>query len=152
MSHLALPRGVPAGRGASAGSASADGASAGRRAVPAAAARVAAALATARVAAALAAALAAAGPAAAADAQAGFAKSAICASCHGQAGVSPVPTYPNIAGQNALYLEYALHLYKAGERRGEQAGMMYTVAQALSEADIADLAAYYASLKPAGGY
>lgn len=82
----------------------------------------------------------------AADAGAGLAKSAICASCHGPLGLSPVPTYPNLAGQNALYLEYALRLYRSGERRGEQAGMMYTVAQALTDTDIADLAAYYASL------
>lgn len=82
----------------------------------------------------------------AADPAEGLAKSAICASCHGPLGLSPVPTYPNLAGQNALYLEYALRLYRSGERRGEQAGMMYTVAQALSDADIGNLAAYYASL------
>jgi cytochrome c553 len=85
-------------------------------------------------------------PAEAADPAAGLAKSAICASCHGPLGLSPVPTYPNLAGQNALYLEYALRLYRSGERRGEQAGMMYTVAQALTDTDIADLAAYYAAL------
>ena len=81
-----------------------------------------------------------------ADATAGLAKSAICASCHGPLGLSPVPTYPNLAGQNRLYLDYALRLYRSGERRGDQAGMMYTVAQALSDTDIGDLAAYYASL------
>lgn len=86
------------------------------------------------------------------DVAAGLAKSAICASCHGPAGVSPVPSYPNLAGQNPLYLDYALRRYRAGERRGDEAGMMYTVTQALSDADIADLAAYYAGLKPAGGY
>lgn len=85
-------------------------------------------------------------PAAAGDAAAGLAKSAICASCHGPLGLSPVPTYPNLAGQNALYLDYALRRYRDGERRGEQAGMMYTVAQALTDGDIADLAAYYAAL------
>jgi cytochrome c553 len=96
-----------------------------------------------------AAAICAIGPAAADAPQKGLAKSAICASCHGVAGRSPVPTYPNIAGQNALYIDYALRLYRDGRRSGEQAGMMYTVTQALSDADIADLAAYYASL-PAG--
>lgn len=93
--------------------------------------------------------LAATVPAAAGDATAGLAKSAICASCHGPLGLSPVSTYPNLAGQNALYLDYALRRYRDGERRGEQAGMMYTVAQALSDADIADLAAYYAGLPTA---
>lgn len=76
----------------------------------------------------------------------GLAKSAICASCHGPAGLSPIPSYPNIAGQNPLYIDYALRRYKLGERRGEQAGMMYTVAQSLSDEDIKDLAAYYAAL------
>ncbi len=80
------------------------------------------------------------------DAAAGLKKSAICASCHGPVGKSPIPTYPNIAGQNPLYIDYALQRYKAGERRGAQAGMMYTVTQALTAADIADLAAYYSSL------
>lgn len=85
---------------------------------------------------------------AAADASKGLAKSAICASCHGPAGISPVPDYPNIAGQNPLYLEYALRRYRAGDRRGDQAGMMFTVTQALTDADITNLAAYYAALRP----
>jgi cytochrome c553 len=84
----------------------------------------------------------------AAQATRGLARSAICASCHGPAGISPIPTYPNIAGQNPLYLGYALRRYKQGERRGEQAGMMYTVTQSLTEQDITDLAAYYAALPP----
>ena len=79
---------------------------------------------------------------------AGFEKSAICASCHGPVGISPVPTYPNIAGQNPLYIEYALKRYRAGERSGDQSGMMFTVTQALDDADITDLANYYASLPP----
>ena len=87
-----------------------------------------------------------AAPARAGDPAAGLGKSAICASCHGPLGLSPVPTYPNLAGQNALYLAYALRLYRSGERRGDQAGMMYTVAQALTDTDIDDLAAYYAAL------
>ncbi|MEJ8573620.1 c-type cytochrome [Microbaculum marinum] len=81
-----------------------------------------------------------------AGAAAGFEKAAICASCHGPFGISPVPTYPNIAGQNPLYIEYALRRYRSGERGGDQAGMMYTVTQALSDNDIADLAVYYAGL------
>lgn len=82
------------------------------------------------------------------EAAAGLPKSAICASCHGPVGISPVPTYPNIAGQNPLYIEYALKRYRAGDRGGDQSGMMYTVTQALSDADITDLANYYASLPP----
>ena len=84
----------------------------------------------------------------ASDASKGLAKAAICASCHGPAGISPVPGYPNIAGQNPLYLEYALRRYRAGERAGEHAGMMFTVTQALSDNDISDLAAYFGALRP----
>jgi cytochrome c553 len=84
--------------------------------------------------------------------RAGFGKAALCASCHGPAGISPVPTYPNLAGQNELYLAYALRRYRSGEREGEQAGMMFTVAQALSDEDIEDLAAYFSSLRPVAGY
>jgi len=84
----------------------------------------------------------------ASDASAGLAKSAICASCHGPVGISPVPSYPNIAGQNPLYLDYAIRRYRDGQRSGDQAGMMFTVTQALTDADISDLAAYYGSLKP----
>jgi cytochrome c553 len=85
----------------------------------------------------------------ASDVSKGLTKAAICASCHGPAGISPVPGYPNIAGQDPLYLEYALRRYRAGDRRGDNAGMMYTVSQALTDADIGDLAAYYGSLRPA---
>jgi cytochrome c553 len=84
----------------------------------------------------------------AADTAKGLAKAAICASCHGPVGISPVPGYPDIAGQKSLYLEYALRRYRAGDRRGDHAGMMYTVTQALTDADISDLAAYYGSLRP----
>jgi cytochrome c553 len=86
--------------------------------------------------------------ASASDASRGLNKAAICASCHGPAGISPVPGYPNIAGQNPLYLEYAMRRYRAGERGGEHAGMMFTVMQALSDDDISDLAAYFAALRP----
>ena len=89
---------------------------------------------------------------AAADSESILKVSAICASCHGPAGVAPDPTYPNIAGQNPLYIEYALRRYRAGERGGDQAGMMYTVTQALSDTDIKDLAAYYGSLPPGKVY
>ncbi len=96
--------------------------------------------------------LALSAPDASADAKNGLAKSAICASCHGPVGVSPNPTFPNIAGQNPLYIQYALRRYRSGERGGEQAGMMYTVTQALSDTDIQDLAAYYGSLPPGRAY
>ncbi|KAA1171484.1 c-type cytochrome [Marinobacter salinexigens] len=88
--------------------------------------------------------------ASAADAAAGKAKAAVCAACHGQSGVAQIPTYPNLAGQNEQYLVSALKAYKDKQRNGGQAAIMQGQAAALSDTDIANLAAYFASL-PAGG-
>ncbi|QSP95320.1 cytochrome c [Marinobacter salinisoli] len=90
------------------------------------------------------------GVAAAADVEAGKAKAAVCAACHGQNGIAQIPTYPNLAGQNEQYLVSALKAYKNKQRSGGQAAIMQGQAAALSDTDIANLAAYYASL-PAGG-
>ncbi len=84
---------------------------------------------------------------AAGNADAGKGKVAVCASCHGANGIAMVPTYPNLAGQNAAYIEGALKAYKTQERKGYQAAIMYGMAAPLSDQDIADIAAYYASLK-----
>ncbi|WP_372986008.1 c-type cytochrome [Marinobacter sp.] len=88
--------------------------------------------------------------AAAGDVEAGKAKAAVCAACHGQNGMAQIPTYPNLAGQNEQYLVSALKAYKNKQRSGGQAAIMQGQAAALSDEDIANLAAYYASL-PAGG-
>ncbi|WP_061796703.1 c-type cytochrome [Serratia ficaria] len=85
---------------------------------------------------------------AAGDAAAGKEKSAGCMACHGAEGKVKVPMYPNLAGQNTLYLQHALQAYKKGERNGGQAEVMKAYVSGLSDADIADLAAYYAGLKP----
>lgn len=82
---------------------------------------------------------------AAGDPAAGQAKSLTCAGCHGQDGKSMIPTYPNLAGQNAAYIEGALKAYRSQERTGYQAALMYGMAASLSDQDIADLAAYYSS-------
>jgi cytochrome c553 len=79
---------------------------------------------------------------AAGDANAGQAKSAICAACHGADGNSVVPNWPKIAGQHASYLERQLGLIKGGERPvPEMAGIV----MGLSDQDMADFAAYFAS-------
>ncbi|MEP4545957.1 MAG: cytochrome c [Saccharospirillum sp.] len=96
------------------------------------------------------AALAAASAWAEGDAAAGQAKSAVCAACHGANGISAVPIYPNLAGQKEAYLANVLAAYKSKERQGANAAVMWGIATPLSEQDIANLAAYYASL-PAGG-
>ncbi len=84
------------------------------------------------------------------DVAAGQAKSAVCAACHGANGISSVPIYPNLAGQKEAYLVNVLAAYKSKERQGANAAVMWGIAAPLSEQDIANLAAYYASL-PAGG-
>jgi cytochrome c553 len=87
---------------------------------------------------------------AAADIEAGKARSAVCAACHGKDGIAQVPSYPNLAGQNERYLVSSLKSYKNKQRTGGQAVIMHSQAASLSDDDIANLAAYYASL-PAGG-
>jgi cytochrome c553 len=83
-------------------------------------------------------------PAAGADAQAGRAKASACAVCHGQAGISTLPNAPNLAGQPAIYLEEQLRNYRSGKRRHE---VMDVIAKPLTDAEIADLAAWYASIR-----
>ncbi|MGH1370714.1 MAG: c-type cytochrome [Cellvibrionaceae bacterium] len=83
---------------------------------------------------------------AAGDAAAGKARAAVCTSCHGANGKAMIPTYPNLAGQNAQYLVSAMKAYKSGQRTGGQAAIMAGMAAPLSDADIANLAAYYSSL------
>lgn len=70
-----------------------------------------------------------------------------CASCHGAEGLSPNDTWPNLAGQNAAYLVRILGAYKSG---AETDVMMSPVAKTLSDADIQNLAAYYAGLSCEG--
>jgi len=82
----------------------------------------------------------------AADAAAGKAKAVMCTACHGANGKAMIPTYPNLAGQNEQYIILALNAYKGGKRTGGQAGIMTGMAAGLSDADIANLAAFYSSL------
>ncbi len=79
---------------------------------------------------------------AAGDADAGQTKAAVCAACHGADGNSMVPMWPKLAGQHASYLERQLNLIKSGSRTvPEMAGIVI----ALSEQDMADVAAYFSS-------
>lgn len=81
---------------------------------------------------------------AAGDPAAGQAKATQCAACHGVDGVSFIPTYPNLNGQKAAYLVKQMKDFRSGVR---QDPVMAAQAQALSDEDIDNLAAYYASLK-----
>ncbi|EIZ1360949.1 c-type cytochrome [Vibrio vulnificus] len=84
---------------------------------------------------------------AAGDVAAGQAKAAVCAACHGANGMATIPSYPNLKGQNEQYLVSAIKAYKNKERNGGLAVVMQAQAAMLNDADIANLAAYYASLK-----
>lgn len=88
-------------------------------------------------------------PAGAASLQA---KIAMCLGCHNiigyQASFPEVHKVPKIAGQNAGYIEAALHAYKAGERKHPT---MRGIADALSDQDIKDIAGYYSKLGLEGG-
>lgn len=72
----------------------------------------------------------------------GRVKSAPCVACHGEDGRGTAPTFPVLAGQYADYLAHALRQYRSGERDNV---LMAPWAANLSDADIADLAAYYAA-------
>ena len=80
---------------------------------------------------------------AAGDVAAGKEKAATCAACHGLEGIATAANYPTLAGQYETYLVHALRSYRSGAR---QNAIMYGFASPLSDADIADLAAWYASL------
>ncbi len=85
-----------------------------------------------------------ASPAYAGDAAAGKAKSGMCAACHGVEGISAIPMYPNLAGQKEVYLAKQLKAFKDGTRKDP---VMAPMAMGLSDADMANLAAFYASMK-----
>jgi len=74
----------------------------------------------------------------------GAEKARQCAACHGDDGNSEDTGFPRLAGQYESYLAKALHDYKSGVRKN---GLMAGFAAGLSEDDIADVAAYYASQK-----
>ena len=79
----------------------------------------------------------------AADIEAGKAKSAVCAACHGGEGISPTPVWPNLAGQKEQYLAAQITAFRDGTRQNAQ---MAPMVANLSDEDIANLAAFYASL------
>jgi cytochrome c553 len=80
----------------------------------------------------------------AADIAAGKSKAATCAGCHGVAGVSLIPSYPNLAGQKAAYTAKQLKAFRDKTRKDP---VMGGLAAGLTDTDIENLAAYYASLK-----
>ena len=83
----------------------------------------------------------------AADIKAGEEKAAMCLGCHGQNGNSSNAQWPNLAGQQAIYIVNQLKAFKSGERNNT---MMQSMANNLSDADMENLAAYFSSQKTLG--
>jgi len=81
---------------------------------------------------------------AAGDAAAGKTKSASCQACHGLDGKSTNPKIPSLVGKKYEDLITAINEYKNDKRKDP---MMVMAAKPLTDADIADLAAYYSSMK-----
>lgn len=82
------------------------------------------------------------------DAKAGQAKAAVCGACHGPDGNSMAPNFPKLAGQGERYLTKQLHDIKSGKRTVlEMTGLLTN----LSDQDLADIAAYFASQKGSVG-
>jgi cytochrome c553 len=77
------------------------------------------------------------------DAEVGRKKSEPCKACHGEAGISATPEFPNLAGQHQDYLMHAINHYKNGKRKNP---IMQGQVANLTPRDIADLTAYYSSL------
>ena len=83
------------------------------------------------------------------DIDSGKMKSASCAACHGDNGVSANPVWPKLAGQNAKYLSAQLYEFRKGSNGNRNNAVMYGIAAVLSDEDIEDLSAYYESLHEA---
>jgi cytochrome c553 len=94
---------------------------------------------------------AAATPALAADPEAGRRKATSCAACHGPDGNTTTAGMPSLAGQPAMYTHWQLIKFRDGRRKDAQ---MTPIAEKLGDADMADLAAFYAAqrarARPAG--
>ena len=85
-------------------------------------------------------------PAEAADIEAGKAKAEVCVGCHGENGISQTDNIPSLAGQPDQFIQWQLVFFRAGTRKNEA---MKPIVDELSNEDIRNLGAYFASLQPA---
>jgi len=81
----------------------------------------------------------------AADVAAGKAKAKICATCHGENGISQTEKIPSLAGQPDQFIQWQLVFFRSGTRKNEQ---MQPIVEQLNNEDIRNLGAYFASLTP----
>lgn len=79
-------------------------------------------------------------------AQAGKTATAGCAGCHGDTGISKTPGTPSLVGLDPKYLVAAMKAYKTGQRKND---MMKSMMAAVADADLDNIALYYALQKPA---
>lgn len=84
----------------------------------------------------------------AADVVAGKEKAEMCIACHGEGGVSQLENTPSLAGQPEEFMQWQLVFFRAGIRKNDQ---MQPVVGPLSNEDIRNLSAYFASLTPPKG-
>lgn len=84
----------------------------------------------------------------AADVAAGKAKAEMCAACHGENGISTMENIPSLAGQPDLFTQWQLIFFRAGTRKNEQ---MQPLVEDLTNEDVRNLGAYFASLPPPKG-
>lgn len=82
------------------------------------------------------------------DVATGQGKAAVCGACHGADGNSTDPQYPKLAGQHESYIVLQLKSFKSGKR---QNAIMMAMSASLSEQDMHDIGAYYASQKSVSG-
>lgn len=68
-----------------------------------------------------------------------------CAACHGPTGDTSNPAYPKLAGQDPAYLIAQMQAYRSGQRTSP---VMTSLLTLLSDSDLADIAAWYASQSP----
>jgi cytochrome c553 len=81
----------------------------------------------------------------AADIAAGKEKAELCVGCHGEGGISQTENIPSLAGQPDQFIQWQLVFFRAGTRKNEQ---MQPIVEQISNDDIRNLGAYFASLTP----
>lgn len=79
----------------------------------------------------------------------GAPQAAVCAACHGSNGIGTSPVYPNLAGQNFNYILKQLEDFRSGARKNSiMSAMAMTILPSKDHANLKDIAAYFAQLKP----
>jgi cytochrome c553 len=76
---------------------------------------------------------------------AGKEKADMCVGCHGEKGISQTENIPSLAGQPDQFIQWQLVFFRGGARKNEQ---MQPIAEQVSNEDIRNLGAYFASLTP----